>query len=556
MRVFDNVWEMEKIKLSELIEMTIPCTSPQAFTLTKNYTIKHDLETTKGKWPEQLGNGFYIESKYLLDDLLEMMRDSVLRDLKESNHYYNMKTTLDEMIVLMQKYTATDDFINQYAMQVLGKLEGRDEEYVYHQGLRGGYFSRGMLRIMSKISAFMFHLQKFDISRSAPISDLLEKCLQLEFQINTVMFTVTFFLFIIDSIVIYSMIMTDVEERTYEFAMLRCLGFKSSSLITLITVQSLLYAIPATALGFVLLYIFNSGAQLLLYMYFEISIQVYLQDSTFVLGFAIGVILPLMANILPIKQAMNHSLRDSLDRSRQGIDEVEVQCVRLENKGVNYSQVSLGLAILLVSYLTLVYIPQAFADVLFEVAYFRVNLLFLCVMVGIIFCSSGFAPTISKLYLNLVFLFMPRDRLLKPLVIKNLENHGQKNMKANLMYCFTITFLVYLSTNFMSTQKYLSQMADILFGADINIRSLSEGAVTLLDESKISEAIQPLLHTNGGMVANYTMLSSSLTLQMETPGREEVRDYVLGTGFIKDKSAIDNLSLQAIEPSSLDTLAT
>ena len=48
------------------------------------------------------------------------------------------------------------------------------------------------------------------------------------------LFTVIFFLFIVDSIVIYSMMITDVEERTYEFAMLRTLGYKKSSLIVLL----------------------------------------------------------------------------------------------------------------------------------------------------------------------------------------------------------------------------------------------------------------------------------------------------------------------------------
>lgn len=79
------------------------------------------------------------------------------------------------------------------------------------------------------------------------------------------MFTQAFFLTLIASIVIYSMIMTDVEERTYEFAMLRTLGFKQTSLITLITVQTLLFAIPATIIGFILLYIFNVASQLVVF---------------------------------------------------------------------------------------------------------------------------------------------------------------------------------------------------------------------------------------------------------------------------------------------------
>jgi len=47
-------------------------------------------------------------------------------------------------------------------------------------------------------------------------------------------------------------------------------------------------------------------------------------DKTLVLGFFVGICIPLIANIIPIRQAMSHTLRDSLDRSRQGIDELEV----------------------------------------------------------------------------------------------------------------------------------------------------------------------------------------------------------------------------------------
>ena len=55
-----------------------------------------------------------------------------------------------------------------------------------------------------------------------------------DLQIGSVLFTVVFFLFLVYAIVIYSMMITDVEERTYEFAMLRTLGFKKSSLIVLL----------------------------------------------------------------------------------------------------------------------------------------------------------------------------------------------------------------------------------------------------------------------------------------------------------------------------------
>jgi len=43
---------------------------------------------------------------------------------------------------------------------------------------------------------------------------------------------------------------------------------------------------------------------------------------------------------------------------------------------------------------------------------------------------------------------------------------------------------------------------------------------------------------------------------MSVPGREEVTEYVLGTGLIKEKSKIDRVSIQAIEEDTLDTLLT
>jgi hypothetical protein len=49
-------------KLSDLIEVIIPCLSKDMFTLKKNYTVALEVGDPKGKWPEQLGNSFFIDS--------------------------------------------------------------------------------------------------------------------------------------------------------------------------------------------------------------------------------------------------------------------------------------------------------------------------------------------------------------------------------------------------------------------------------------------------------------------------------------------------------------
>ena len=63
----------------------------------------------------------------------------------------------------------------------------------------------------------------------------------------------------IDSIVIYSQMISDVEQRTYEFAMLRTLGFQKNQLVVLLVLQSILISIPSTFVGFILLGIVGTG---------------------------------------------------------------------------------------------------------------------------------------------------------------------------------------------------------------------------------------------------------------------------------------------------------
>jgi hypothetical protein len=52
------------------------------------------------------------------------------------------------------------------------------------------------------------------------------------------------------------------------------------------------------------------------------------------IGLITGLFVPLASNIVPIKQALGTSLRDALDRFRAGVDDTEVEFVRMENAGV------------------------------------------------------------------------------------------------------------------------------------------------------------------------------------------------------------------------------
>lgn len=162
----------------------------------------------------------------------------------------------------------------------------------------------------------MWLFNKKNLQNWVPFSNQIDKVQHINFQMGSILFAVIFFLFLIDGILIYSMMLSDVEERTYEFAMLRTLGFKNSSLVTLLVVQACFQSIPATCVGFVLLLIFSQAAQLALYLYMGVTVAVHLNSQVVVLGLVTGIVVPMISNVYPIKQALGTSLRDALDRFR------------------------------------------------------------------------------------------------------------------------------------------------------------------------------------------------------------------------------------------------
>ena len=58
-------------------------------------------------------------------------------------------------------------------------------------------------------------------------------------------------LIIISILLIYSLLMISIEKKTFEFGVMRLTGLSSLGLVSLITIQALLFVLPALLLGFI-----------------------------------------------------------------------------------------------------------------------------------------------------------------------------------------------------------------------------------------------------------------------------------------------------------------
>jgi len=143
-----------------------------------------------------------------------------------------------------------------------------------------------------------------------------------------------------------------------------------------------------------------------------------------------------------------------------------------------------------------------------------------------------------------------------PIIHKNLETHGLKNMKANLMYSIVITFLVFTQCNFRQNLIYLEQMGSLMFGSDITIQAMSfSGSFYYLSEMPIREALEPHLVKNGGKVASFALQASNIVQsQLFKPGAEKLSEFATLTGLEKGFSYLPKLDLIGVEPQAIESL--
>ena len=99
--------------------------------------------------------------------------------------------------------------ISKYSLAVIGKIDDRQTDYM--KGAKNS-FEGGVYRIRRRINRFIQYLDgTFDLDVISPTGNSLEKNSFVDFQVSTLLFSIAFFIFMIDSIVIYSQMISDVE---------------------------------------------------------------------------------------------------------------------------------------------------------------------------------------------------------------------------------------------------------------------------------------------------------------------------------------------------------
>lgn len=138
------------------------------------------------------------------------------------------------------------------------------------------------------------------VTSNMPLYAQLQRVSTIQIFMHTMMGTIVVFLGILCVQLIYSLMLSDVEEKTFEFGMLRALGFNTRNIMITIIMQSFTFSVPGLMSGLLVAALLNLVARKILYMLVENEGAYSLSSGSLWIGMTLGLLLPLLSNIIPI----------------------------------------------------------------------------------------------------------------------------------------------------------------------------------------------------------------------------------------------------------------
>ena len=424
-------------------------------------TVVDGLDDPYGKWPKSLGNVAILESKYLITMIQKLIpKNALIQNFIAIS--LGLKDPSDTSNFNLVEYIGNIQ-INDYAILVIAQYRDRFETYVKDtDGM-----DHDLTLFSNDVSEALGITYPADLE--LPIEEILVGLNYLRIFLNQIFNTVLIILVGLGIMLIYSLLLSDVEDKTYEFGMLRALGLEKTSLILLLIIQSIFYSVPGIVISLICAYL---GGIPIIYAicFYSTTTPVYtLSYGVILLGVCVGIFIPIISNIFPIKRALSRTLRDSLDVYHHTSQEIEVKVVRLESLGLDPWQISCAILMVVTGFTIYYVVPLSFVFANIPLFLTILNLILLGMLFGASIIAAIFQPILERQLLHL-FLW-GSERNLYNLIKKSLSGHRNRNRKTALMFTTCVAFIIFSAAMFTLQTEAIVDNVKAGIGADIEVIS-------------------------------------------------------------------------------------
>ncbi|KAA0154285.1 hypothetical protein FNF29_02505 [Cafeteria roenbergensis] len=445
----------------------VAAASAGALVLSKRVTVVEGVAAPSGKWPAFLGNVVVLEASHVASWLGQEAAAAaaqvlaVLEPLSGGAAGGGTAGAVSALRAFEAAALAFDlDTMRQFSLQ----------EYVVMRGRLGLYLGdpngaeRGVARLADDVAAALG--PSYAAQATAPLASALGSTAFIKLFLDQVFGTVVFVLGLLGSLVIFALVLGDVEQRTYEYGMLRALGLRHRTLSALLAVSSAAFAVPGIVLGLAAASALHGGLVALFWQLTATLIPGTLSAGAWVLGLVLGVVMPAAANVIPIRRALTSTLRDSLDLYHQTINEMSVTIRRLSEVGISATQAAVSLVLVVVGFVTFYVLPLAFATRQFPVFLGVLSAVLVGMLLGLSVVGATLQPTVETAIGRCLLAAAGRARL-STVVSKNLAAHRRRNAKTAYMVSISTAFVVFAGAMFSLQAASIESNFKLFLGADI-----------------------------------------------------------------------------------------
>ena len=462
-----------------------------------NLTVREKVKNTGGKWPSASGNVLAMDSRHIKDYLYL----NAERIVEEIIAYFHIEPFKQLIWNYVEEYLSIFD-INNYALTVNAIFKDKFEIYKKDQ--------KSMRHHISDIAGEITTLLglNYQVNIELPIYTIMAGVEVAKLFLQDIFIGIMFFLWMLCVLLVYSLMLGNVDERTYEFGMLRSLGFKKNNLILLIIIQGFIFAVPGTLFGLVTAYIANNFVAFLFNWYTDLVMPFFLSTSNLIFGIIAGLSIPLISSYFPIKKCLDDNLRETLTIFNKKIGDLVVSIIKLENLGVSPTTLIAALTMIVIGLLTYYVAPLSFIFLNTSLFLFIMIGILITMLIGLIILTQLLVPYLQKFILKIIMFLSFKDRNLHLIVIKNLEGHKRRDQQVSIMFMVALGFVIFSGCTLNLVVDFVETIAKSLIGGDFSVyvTSLNEGTISL-NELAINDYLENMKQNYPDLIQNYAYIS-------------------------------------------------
>eukprot|EP01028_Stygiella_incarcerata_P000018 TRINITY_DN1002_c0_g1_i6.p1 TRINITY_DN1002_c0_g1~~TRINITY_DN1002_c0_g1_i6.p1 ORF type:complete len:995 (-),score=216.69 TRINITY_DN1002_c0_g1_i6:662-3646(-) len=431
----------------------------QLLDLALEFAVVDGIDKPRGKYPVALGNVAVIDSKFIMKEVADAIREEVAGNsaitLLEAQGYQVQET--------IQNIENTD--INQLAFMSLVKMDDRISTYTKEIK----EMEKDFVHLTNDMSGRMG--LDFAASWTFPLYTAILGSQFISLFLEQLFNMVLFLLISLGSMLIYSLLLSETEERTYEFGMLRALGFKGKGVLAIILTKAQAFSLPGIGVGFLFAFLINIVLAHILASYTLTDPDYSIHIRAILVSGAVGIVVPLIANIVPIRRALSKTLRDALDLSHKAFSETVVQITRLENLGLKPWVTSLAIIMVVIGFVVYYVIPYAFTFQDYPLFFTIMNLILLGLLLGLCLILYPVEGKLERLFVHCIV--WGKDRRMMTLITRNMAGHRGRTGKTALMFIISLAFIIFAGAIFSLQAVTIPGMLESIAGSDVVVTATS-----------------------------------------------------------------------------------